>query len=245
MHVLVSCGILVWSLVHVTLHFVSFAVTTNNATAPLSTSERFAKNLLTHLGPTITGFIIALLFLTLALSSIGPIRRVLRFIPFYIIHWVCLCVFYLLLVIHGVGYFNHSYWPWLLPFALVVLLERVYRYTAITRHSVRVDCAGRYDDQSRTAIIELERPPKFKFEPGQYMLLNLPWIGTVYTPMSTTLSPFLPFLPHYPPLSSFLPHYPLPFSLSPPLSPFLPHSLSPFLPHYPPLSPFSPTLPHY
>ncbi len=181
MHVLVSCGILVWSLIHVTLHLVSFAVTIDNSTAPLSTSERFTENLLTHLGPTITGLIIALLFLTLAISSIGPIRRVLRFIPFYIIHWVCLCAFYLLLVIHGVSYFNHSYWPWLLPFALLVLVERVYRYTAITRHSVRVDCAGRYDDQSRTAIIELERPPKFKFEPGQYMLLNLPWIGTVNT----------------------------------------------------------------
>lgn len=38
-------------------------------------------------------------------------------------------------------------------------------------------CAGRYDDQSRTGMVELEKPAGFKFEPGQYVLLNLPWIG--------------------------------------------------------------------
>ena len=78
---------------------------------------------------------------------------------------------------HGQRIFNYSYWPWLLPAVLVVLLERLYRYFVVTRYSVKVECAGRYDDQSRTAIIELERPPRFKFEPGQHILLNLPWIG--------------------------------------------------------------------
>ena len=58
-----------------------------------------------------------------------------------------------------------------------MVLERIYRLTAINKNKVTVKCAGRYDDQSRTALVELEVPKGFKYEPGQYILLNLPWIG--------------------------------------------------------------------
>ena len=43
-------------------------------------------------------------------------------------------------------------------------------------------CAGRYDSVSRTAIVELDKPRNINYEPGQYILLNLPRIGKSIVP---------------------------------------------------------------
>ena len=123
----------------------------------------------------------------MGVSSLKPIRKMIRFVPFHIAHWIFLALFYILLVIHGVSYFNHSFWKWLLPLVVVAVLERIYRHTTVPRYTVQVKCAGRYDDQSRTAIIELEKPKRFKFEPGQFILLNLPWIGMLLLNSCTIL----------------------------------------------------------
>ena len=177
MHGIISCGILFWSLFHITAHLVTFAVHSDPTNT--TTLERFSANVSTHLFPIITGVIAAAIFLLMALSSIGPVRKLMRFLPFTVIHWTCLLLFYLLLLVHGVHYYSPSFWKWLLPFAVLVVMERVYRYKVVPRHSVKVKSAGRYDDQSRTAIIELEKPSRFKFEPGQFILVNLPWIGAL------------------------------------------------------------------
>ncbi len=176
-HVLLSGALVLWALVHTLLHFVSFAVPISIGNETRTTVEVFRDNLVEHIGPTVTGLLSLMVLLVMAFASLGPIRRAIRFVPFYVVHWVCMCTFYLLLLVHGRKIFNYSYWPWLLPAIFLVLFERLYRYLVITRYSVKVERAGRYDDQSRTAIIELERPPLFKFEPGQHILLNLPWIG--------------------------------------------------------------------
>ena len=130
--------------------------------------------------PTVSGFLIILIFGMLGLMSIGIIRKQLRFIPFHLASWIGAGLFYILLVLHGVNYYNPSFWKWLLPALIIVVVERIYRHVAIKRQRVAVKCAGRYDDQSRTAIVELEVPKGFKYEPGQYILLNLPWIGRCY-----------------------------------------------------------------
>lgn len=176
-HVIISCGILVWTVVHLVTHFTSFAVDKDNTTLSLSTHNRFTTRLQTNVFPLITGLIILAVFIAMGVSSLKPIRKIIRFVPFHITHWIFLALFYILLVIHGVSYFNHSFWKWLLPVVVIAVLERIYRYTTIPRYTVQIKCAGRYDDQSRTAIIELEKPKRFKFEPGQFILLNLPWIG--------------------------------------------------------------------
>ncbi len=36
---------------------------------------------------------------------------------------------------------------------------------------------GPYDDVSRVGVVELEKPKGFQYEAGQYMVINLPWIG--------------------------------------------------------------------
>ncbi len=113
----------------------------------------------------------------MGVSSIKPLRSLLRFIPFNLIHWIGGGFFYLLLLIHGVNYWNPSFWKWLLPAILIFVLERIYRHVVVKRVSTNVISAGRYDSVSRTAIIEIDKPKHFEYQPGQYILFNLPTVG--------------------------------------------------------------------
>lgn len=92
---------------------------------------------------------------------------------------------YLLLILHGINYYNPSFWKWFLPAAIIFTLERVYRVAVMRREKVLLKCAGAYDDVSRVAIVEMNKPKGFRFEPGQHMILNLPWIGTYIHAMLT------------------------------------------------------------
>lgn len=121
----------------------------------------------------------------MAVSSITHLRKLFRFIPFYIIHWAGAVVVYLLLILHGINYYNPSFWKWFLPAAIIFTLERVYRAAVMRREKVLLKCAGAYDDVSRVAIVEMNKPKGFRFEPGQHMILNLPWIGTYIHAMLT------------------------------------------------------------
>ena len=60
---------------------------------------------------------------------------------------------------------------------IIFVLERLYRHGVIKKVRVGIKSAGRYDSVSRTAIVELDKPKNFEFEPGQYVLLNVPQIG--------------------------------------------------------------------
>ena len=145
--------------------------------SPISAGEHFGQNLMRNIVPTITGFLVAVIFAVMGIMSINVIRKQLRFIPFHLTHWIGGAIFYVLLLLHGVNFYSPSFWKWLLPAIIIVIIERVYRHAMVEKKKVNVKCAGRYDDASRTALVELEVPKGFKYEPGQYILLNLPWIG--------------------------------------------------------------------
>lgn len=168
-HVAISCGLLFWTGVHLITHFSSFGLDT------IYTS--FGNGIMVNLFPTITGFLVLVIIAVMGISSIKPLRSRARFIPFKILHWAGTVLFYLLLLVHGVHYWNPSFWKWLLPAVVIFALERVYRHGVIKKITVHVRSAGRYDSVSRTAIIELDKPRHFEYHPGQYLLLNLPKIG--------------------------------------------------------------------
>ena len=148
-----------------------------NTSLPISTREHFRDNLKRNIVPTVTGLLVFVIFAVMGLMSITVIRKQLRFIPFHLTHWIGAVVFYILLILHGVNFYNPSFWKWFIPAIIIIIIERIYRYAAVEKKKVAVKCAGRYDDASRTALVELEVPKGFKYEPGQYILLNLPWIG--------------------------------------------------------------------
>ena len=173
----VAMGIVFWTVVHLVTHFVSFAVDDRNATLGVSGHEHFRRNISANISPTITGFIVITVFTIMGVSSIRAIRKQLRFIPFFVIHWIGTALFYTLLVIHGVNHYNPSFWKWLLPIAVLVMAERVYRIFGSGRREVTLVSVSKYDAASRTGVVELEKPKGFRFEAGQYLLLNLPSVG--------------------------------------------------------------------
>lgn len=168
-HVVISIGLLFWTGIHLLTNFCSFGLD--------STYTNFRSGIRTNLFPTITGLLVLIIFTVMGVSSIKPLRSLLRFIPFKFIHWVGAGLFYILLLVHGAHYWNPSFWKWLLPALIVFTLERIYRHGVIKRLVVNIKSAGRYDSVSRTAIIELDTPKHFQYEPGQYILLNVPRIG--------------------------------------------------------------------
>ena len=177
-HMIISIGILLWVVVHMMAHFASFALEDRNASSNVTAEDHFRENIKRNIIPTVTGIVAVIIFAVMGLvQSIDVIRKQLRFIPFHLTHWIGGGLFYILLLLHGVNGYNPSFWKWFIPAIVILALERIYRFTAVNRRKVAVKCAGRYDDQSRTALVELEVPKGFKYEPGQYILLNLPWIG--------------------------------------------------------------------
>ena len=178
-HVFLSTAIFFWSLVHGATHLTSFALDdTRNSSAHFGLPTLSAKlELARHLYPVITGALLFLLLVILALSSVGKFRSRARFIPFFVTHWMGTLLFYALLLTHGESYFNPSFWKWLVPAVVILVLEQVYRYTAVAWFRVRVVSAWPYSMSSQTCVLVLDRPRWFLFSPGQYILLNIPWVG--------------------------------------------------------------------
>ena len=169
-HVAVCIGLLFWTAIHLLTHFCSFGLDS-------ALYASFREGISTNLFPAITGFIVLAVFGVMGVSSVKPIRSMLRFIPFRVVHWAGAGLFYLLLLVHGVKYWNPAFWKWLLPVLVLFVLERLYRHVVVKRSKVGIKSAGRYDSVSRTAMVELDKPQHFEFEPGQYILLNLEKIG--------------------------------------------------------------------
>lgn len=132
---------------------------------------------MTHLSPIITGVLIVVILLVMTISSIKAVSSLCLFVGFHVIHWVGFIVMYLLLIVHGINWYNPSFWKWLLPVALVYILERIYFRWVIPRYSIKIIKSAPYDELSRTTKVEFEKPPHYKLIAGQYILVNMPQIG--------------------------------------------------------------------
>ena len=169
-HIIIFIGLSFWTLIHLLLHFCSFGLDSTH-------NNGFVSGIRTNIFPAITGFLVLAVMFAMTISGIPFFRSKFRFVPFRVVHWVGSGLLYGILLIHGVNYWNPNFWKWLLPAAIVFVVERVYRLVIVKTRKVCIKSAGRYDSVSRTAIVELDKPESFEFEPGQYILLNLPMIG--------------------------------------------------------------------
>ena len=169
-------GIIFWSAIHVTTHLCSFSFDDVNENGTYH--DNFTANIKTHLMPLITGICAIFIIIILVVSSIKPLRSLCQFIGFYSLHWIGITLFYILLIFHGTNYYNPSFWKWLLPVLFVYLLERLYHCCVATKYSVVLQKAAPYDEMSRTTKIEVQKPKHYKFILGQYLLINIPQIGT-------------------------------------------------------------------
>ena len=181
-HLLIVAGMFFWTLVHVVTHFCSFTFDGKDENTTLA--ENFRSNIMSNLMPLITGALCIIILLVLSITSIKPLRSLCLFIGFYSIHWIGFTVFYILLIIHGIHYYNPSFWKWLLPVLVIYVFERIYNRWVVDRYTVKLLHAAPYDELSRTTKVEITKPKRYKFIPGQYLLLNIPRIGnsTMYNP---------------------------------------------------------------
>lgn len=177
-HLIIVGGIVFWTFVHLALHFCSF-ILDKEENSTLTTMENFNNNFHANLFPVVTGFTVIAIFLVLLTSSIPAIRKLCRFVGFYVIHWAALIFFYLLLIMHGVNYFNPSFWKWLLPVVVLLVAEKIYATFITKRYSAKVSVAAPYVELCRvsTVCIKVDKPSHFCYIPGQYIRINIPDIG--------------------------------------------------------------------
>lgn len=175
-HVAIFITICVLSVVHVVSHLCSFAFN-NRLNTTTSTYENFRDNFHSSISPVITGIIICILMLVSMVSSLPCLRKLCKFIGFYVTHWIAAALFYIVLLIHGYNHFNSSFWKWLLPVVVIFILDRLYLLLVLNRFNVKIGKAFAYDETSRTIMVEIDKPKRFKFLPGQFIQLNIPRIG--------------------------------------------------------------------
>ena len=192
-HLVMVVGVAFWSAVHMTLHLCSFALDVHNTTSDDhnttgtmrargggevgSRSNHFMDSLATHLCPAVTGVMILVALGVMCVSALPVIRKQMRFIVFYMVHWMTTIFVYILILIHGDRYWNPSFWKWLLPLLFAMGFELVHRHWITPKYTVIVKTAGPYDDVSRVTVIETEKPKQFDFLPGQFVMLNFQKIG--------------------------------------------------------------------
>jgi DMSO/TMAO reductase YedYZ heme-binding membrane subunit len=169
-HVVIGIGLCFWIAVHIITHLVSFGLDT-------TIYDSFRSGIDNNTFPAITGFLALAVLFVMTISSVKFLRAQFRFVPFKILHWTGTSLFYLLILVHGVSYWNPSFWKWFLPALVIFTVERLYRHVVVKKRKVDIKSAGRYDSISRTAVVELQKPRNFEYEPGQYVLLNVPNIG--------------------------------------------------------------------
>ena len=171
-HVAMFGVIVFWSVIHVVTHLLVLHI------EPTDANATFTGNLESSLDTFVTGLLVACLLVLMAITSFSCLRKFCRFVSFYMLHYGGMFLVYILLLIHGKGCWNPSFWKWLLPFIVVLVAERLYVRFVVPRYSVGLYKAARYDDCTRTTALEFERPKHFHFVPGQYVLINMPEIGT-------------------------------------------------------------------
>lgn len=163
---------------HTLLHIASLAVDRNTTTVNLSMQELITTKIVPDfLNPIITGCLVIGILLVMTILAVSQIRQLCRFIGFHVMHWVCMGLIYLVLLIHGRQHFNPSFWKWLLPSLIAFSVERFYRFFLIKKHRIEVTNAALYDNNTRVIQIEAKKPQYFHFTPGQYVLIKIPEIG--------------------------------------------------------------------
>lgn len=165
------------TLIHTVTHLCSFAFDEVEENSTLA--DNLTDNVQIHLMPLITGGILILILLVMSVSSFKCLSKLCLFIGFNLIHWIGFVALYIILLIHGIDYYNPSFWKWLLPVILVYGLERAYFRWVVPRYTVQILKSSPYDEQSRTTKLEIQKPTHYKFVEGQHILINMPQIGKI------------------------------------------------------------------
>ncbi|OXA62571.1 NADPH oxidase 5 [Folsomia candida] len=119
----------------------------------------------------ISGFVIAIILLTMFFFTFSFVRRNGYFHLFYISHIVGYPLYYIFMIFH-----SKNFWKWFIFPGIVFIIEQIFRiYNNFCRFRTTVKMGVILP--SKVTNLVLERPPGFKFNPGDYMFINLPHLS--------------------------------------------------------------------
>ncbi|KAL3884563.1 hypothetical protein ACJMK2_024696 [Sinanodonta woodiana] len=170
------CGLFIafWTLVHTICHIGNATVLTT------STGIGTGDILFTTAAGTgyvgssafITGWLLDIILIVLVICSMPFVRRGGYFQVFYWTHMLYI-FFWILLILHG-----PSFWKWFLGPGVIFVVEKISRSKLIkkARHG------NTYIEEvnllpSKVTHLVIGRPANFNFQPGDYMLLQIPAIA--------------------------------------------------------------------
>lgn len=132
-----------------------------------------------------TGVILSVIFLIIFIFAMPFVRRSGYFQVFYWAHMLTI-PWLLIMLFHG-----KSFWIWLLiPFVLYVI-ENIQRYRKISSHKFgETFIEESYVLPSKVTHLVIKKPPKFRFNPGDYIFVNIPTIAKYeWHPFSISSAP--------------------------------------------------------
>jgi hypothetical protein len=119
-----------------------------------------------------TGWALIIVLLIIVIFSMPCIRRNGYFQLFYITHWFHV-FFYIILILHA-----RNFWKWFVFPLCLIMLERILNCIRIRLGSygeTKIKHANLL--ASRVTHLVIQRPPNFKFKPGDFIFIRIPAIA--------------------------------------------------------------------
>lgn len=155
--------------------------------------QTFCTNFFTEI--MITGYVIFLLFLSVAVTSY--LRTVIPYRFFYVYHHLVFII-YALTIAHTIDHVQRTKggrsqtFKWFTMSILLYLTDRASMYLN-HRYKSRIllneSSVIASQDGKKMVILEVQKPDLFYFQPGQYFYLKIPSIDNIWHPFSVASSP--------------------------------------------------------
>lgn len=172
-HKLVGQTMFGFALVHTIAHFLNYTT----LTVPFTQSLFGTK-------AGLTGFLLLVVFTVMWVTAQDPIRKGGKFALFYMAHtgyWA----WFILALLHG-----PVFWQWSLLPIIGFVIELIIRWRKTKEPTYVVNASIL---PSKVLGLEVQRPPSFKYQPGDYLFIKCPSISAFeWHPFTISSAPEIP-----------------------------------------------------
>lgn len=175
-HAAVGTLVVLGGAVHASFHWVAYVIS-----SPWSGGTSGYTSLF------VSGMLLVILLAIIRVTSMASVRHA-NFELFHAIHIGGMCLFYILLIVHGLHYGVPRTWKWVVAPLLLYTLDRLTRrwrehrsYVLVTKHAA---------DFSDSDVLRLRLPRVFHFQAGQYAEVKVPALSKLqWHPFTIASSP--------------------------------------------------------
>lgn len=175
-HAAVGTLVIVGGAVHAIFHWVAYAISSPWSGGLAGFSSLF-----------VSGMLLVILLAVIRLTSMASVRMA-NFELFHAVHIGGMCLFYILLIVHGFHYGTPRTWKWVVAPLLLYTFDRLTRrwrehrsYVLVTKHAA---------DFTDSDVLRLRLPRVFHFQAGQYAEVKVPALSKLqWHPFTIASSP--------------------------------------------------------